>query len=356
VRHYFLAKVISASLILMYGVVPYFLSVMDLYEVPYAELNFLYSIIASLFIYVLPVTINNGFFSNIHGSLMLKDRIVGIIFVFALILFQLFPWHQDRESFGASLAALFRAAWLLVMFASTQRSEKYKIKIFILSIVLMFVDESRTYFMVGLLVLSSSSTYRNTLVVLGVFLVIILAAVRMSISDNSLNFLFYGIVGESYNATRSVGQVLAVDNQQINTMGHLFQIYFQPILFPFEFVATRVLDYDFPTQNSYLSDIVSSGLNEQLSPMGGWYIVADFVYYGYLGIFLLLLYLLLNWFLTCYIFNTPNFPFGSFLFFLSIKSTPYVYWKMLYYLIFIFYAIKVINKLVLVGKSKGLIN
>jgi hypothetical protein len=183
-------------------------------------------------------------------------------------------------------------------------------------------------------------------------MVIILAAVRMSISDNSLNFLTYGIVGESYNAVRSVGQVIAVEDQPINSIAHIIHTFFQSIIFPFEFIANRVLNFDLPAQNSYLSDVVNNKLDEKLSPMGGWYIVADFVYYGYAGIIFLLLYMYLSWFLTCSLFNFPNFPFGSFLFFISIKSTPFVYWKMLFYLLIIFYFVNLMNKLTLYGRPK----
>ncbi len=339
-------------LFVMYGTVPFLLNALDLYEVPYAQLNLLFSIVAALFVYALPSIANKGIFSNQPNTIFLKNRLVATIFLAALILFHLFPWHEDRESLGASLAGLFRAAWLFVMFAATQRSEGYKIKIFILSLLLMFVDESRTYFMVGLLVISSSSIYRKSLLIVGIFMVIILAAIRMSISDNSLNFLTYGIVGESYNAVRSVGQVISVEDQPINFMAHLFHTFFQPIVFPFEFIANRILNFHLAAQSSYLSDIVNIKLDEKLSPMGGWYIVADFVYYGYPGIILLLLYMYANWLFTCRLFNFSNFPFGPFLFFISIKSTPYVYWKMLFYLLIIFYLVEIMNKFTLYTRSK----
>jgi hypothetical protein len=214
----------------------------------------------------------------------------------------------------------------------------------------MFIDESRTYFMIGLLAITSSSVHRKFLLLLGIGLAVLLAATRMSVGIGSWNFLTYGIVGESYNAVRPVGQILAVSNFNINSVAHLAHTMFQPIIFPVEFVAARVIGVDFPSQSYYFSKLVETSLGEKLSPMGGWYIVADFIYYGYLGLIPFAIYLFFSWWMTCKLFNTNAFPYGAFIFFISIKSTPYVYWKMVFYILVIFYIVKALDRIVLASK------
>ena len=89
----------------------------------------------------------------------------------------------------------------------------------------------------------------------------------------------------------------------------------------YKFIGNRVLGLGFPQQFDYLSIPVDQYLGEQLSPMGGWYIVADFVHYGVIGVPLLIAYNFMSWVITCKIFNTKSFPFGAFIFLIFIFMT-----------------------------------
>ena len=87
-----------------------------------------------------------------------------------------------------------------------------------------------------------------------------------------------------------------------------------------------------PAQDSFLAEAVQFNLGEKLSPMGGWYILADFVYYGFYGIPILFLYTVFLWRFTSVLFDTRSFPYAPFIFFIAIKATPYVYVKFIYYI------------------------
>jgi hypothetical protein len=143
------------------------------------------------------------------------------------------------------------------------------------------------------------------------------------------------VVGEGYNGAKAVGQVLEVTGLKVNWVAHVLHTIGQPLVFPFEFIFGRILGVDFPAQASYFSDLVLDELGEVLSPMGGWYILADFIYYGWAGVGLLAIYEWIAWRVSKYLLDTDYFPFGSYVFLISIKATPYIYYKFLFYIFII---------------------
>jgi hypothetical protein len=338
-----LPKLASASLVAMYGIVPFLLQNFGIYEIHWAALNLLFSVTMALSIIYLPIL--NGRLGSklIDLKFSASNKLITFIFLFSLIIFYNFPWHDDRESYGSSISAICRASWLFIIFSVLFRREKVKIIILMLTFILMFIDGSRTYFVVGILALAASSIHRKKILVYGISLAVILASVRMGISDGPLGFILYGVVGESYNATKPVGQVIQLADVGIDIVGHLSHTFLQPFVFPFEFFATRILNFDITSQSDYFSKAVENQLGEILSPMGGWYIVADFVHYGLFGIPLMLIYIYFTWYLSCKIFNNSNFPYGSYIFFISIKSTPYIYWKFVFYIAAVFFVLRFIN-------------
>lgn len=352
-----LAKVLAILLVGMYGLTPLIVDVLGLYTVPWSTQNLLLSLSLIIYLYFMPSKLQKWQLINtISENLNIKNYLIYFLFVVSLIIFYIYPWHDDRESLGASVAAFFRAAWLLVMFSCVAQNEKRKLLIFILSIILMYIDESRTYFMIGILAIAASSIYRKKLIFLALFSVVLLASVRMDVSGSALQLILYGIIGEGYNATKPVGQILSISDENINYVGHLFQTFLQPIIFPVEFIGNRVFNLSLPQQFDYFSSPVERYLGEKLSPMGGWYIVADFVYYGAIGIPLLIMYMHMVWVVTCKIFNTSVFPFGSFIFLISIKATPYVYWKFIFYLVVVFFVIQLLNKFSINGRQRSRLN
>jgi len=339
------AKLISVAFFLMYGIVPYALNELQVFDVFWAEVNLLYSFLGAMTVLTFPKINRHLRVKNFTSNKSLSINQIAAYFCISLILFFLFPWHDDRESSGAQIASLFRATWLVVVVKSMDRSEKFRRRLFLLSLILMMIDESRTYFMIILSALALRSKYTIRYISISIFGVILVAATRMSISGGVSQIMMYGIVGESYNATRPVGQILQIREYAIDWPLHIAHTFFQPFIIPFELLFNKIGLTFFLPQNYHLSEVVSRKLGEALSPMGGWYIPADFIYYGFAGYFFFVLYLGLSWVITNYVLNTRSFPIGAFVFMISIKATPYVYWKFVLYIFLVSILVGIISKM-----------
>lgn len=340
------AKLISAAFFLMYGVVPFLLNEFQVHDVFWADISLRYSIVGAMTVLLLPNIKRRLFLKNLSSEKKISISQIIVYFTIAFILFSLFPWHDDRESVGAQIASIFRAIWLVIVVKSMDRSESFRQKIFFLSLVLMATDESRTYFMIVLSALALRSEYFFRYMLISFLGIVLVAATRMGVGGGALAIFLYGIVGESYNATRPVGQILQVREFSLDWPLHLIHTFVQPLILPVEILLGKIGFTFLPQQSSYFSELVTQKLGETLSPMGGWYIPADFVYYGASGYFLFILYLGLSWLITNYLLNTRSFPIGAFVFMISIKATPYVYWKFVLYIFLVSLLVSAIGKMV----------
>jgi hypothetical protein len=351
------ARHFSSLLVLMYGLVPMGGSFLGIYPQTYATINFVFSICLIGIIYLLPSDCKGRFtFSLLRFNT--KPIWLVLVFIISAYVFHLFPWTTDRglgteASLGTSIAALMRALWLLTGITYVNKTEKQRFFILILTIILMYIDRSRTYFLVLLLILAAKSSHKKSIIVISLASAIFLAAIRSGASTNGLNSMLFGIVGEGLGATTAVGQIYGASIYHINVFMHLFETFFQPVVFPFDFVATKIFGTDYLTQGDYLARLVMNHTNEVFNPMGGWYIVADFVYYGYFGIFLMWIYIVITWFCTKLLLDDKDFPFGSFFFFIAIKASPFVYWKFIYYILFISLIYRALNKLSLLPSRRS---
>lgn len=338
------ARHLSAILTVMYGLVPLLVDLNGVYEAPYANINLAFSAVLLIFIYALPTKVK-----YFHHSFKFTDRrstaLTLIIFASSLYCFYLFPWHEDRESWGASLSAVFRALWFVVGVSYINSNERTRLLVMLGTVILMYIDQSRTYFLLLLIILAIRSDYKKLALLFGVSLAVVLGAVRSSDSGSGLDFLLYGIVGEGYNATRAVGQIYEASHMPIDTFSHLASTFFQPVTLPFDLLMQKYFEESYRLQDFYLSTLVDSYLSETFNPMGGWYITADFIYYGYFGFVLMGLYLYITWVFSRIYLDTKLFPFGAFFLFIAIKSNPFIYWKFVFYLIFISLAYKALTLL-----------
>lgn len=333
-RILFIAKGLSASLVMMYALVPILLDASSIYAIPWAEKNFWYSLALALMIIMLPsYKFHKYVFRFDHKSNAHIKTIA--LFGVCCVVFSLWPWHDDRESLGASLAAFFRVAWVLNVFCFVNAPERSRIFAIVLTVILVFIDQSRTYFMIAFMVLALASERKLLYFFLGLLGVLLVAATRVGESMSALGMLTYGIIGEGYNGTKAVGQVLALDVASLDKTTHFFLTMLQPIYTPFEIFIGRIFGIDLPSQSSVLDEAVRYQLGEKLSPMGGWYIVADFIWYGPIGLLFMWFYINISWLLSNLLLNTRYFPIGAFFFFLAVKSTPFVYQKALLYVILI---------------------
>ena len=326
-----IAALITSALSLMYGIVPYYINKIGLYGAEYAQINLIYSIVLVIIIMTLPKNV-----PTIFQNIVFKQRnnifLTCSVFCISAVIFYFFPWHSDRESAGASVAAAFRALWFVIGASYVASTERTKLFVGIATVVLMYIDESRTYFLLLLIVLAAGSRYKIPALFVGLFAAIILAALRMDSASNALDMLFYGIIGEGYNGTKAVGQINAISYIRIDELAHIASTLMQPISLPFDLFMSSI-DDGYRLQDYYLIDAVMIYLNEKFNPMGGWFVVADFVYYGYYGLPILWIYMIITWYVSRMFLDTAYFPFGAFFLFIAIKATPFVYWKFFYYLI-----------------------
>lgn len=341
-KYQIFAKLMSAALVLMYALVPYILNALNIYFIPWAADNLLYSMCLFVVVLFLP---HYKFRYHLFRFDLKRNHWIKtyILFFVCALVFSLWPWHDDRVSVGASVSALFRALWILNVFCFVNASEREKLGIIFLTAALVFIDQSRTYFMVAFMVVALSSRRKLSYMGVGMLGVVLVAAVRMGESSSAFVMLTYGIVGEGYNGAKPVGQVLEIDSSQLNYLQHIALTFAQPFYLPFEMFLERLLGFELPSQDQVLMDAVKDQLGEQLSPMGGWYILADFIWYGPVGIVLLFLYVNLTWFISNWVLNTRYSPIGALFFFLSIKATPYVYYKMLLYMVLIALALGLVG-------------
>lgn len=326
------AKLLAILLTIMYGLVPLLVEINGLFEAPYAFINFWFSVALLIFIIMLPakvLTLPRSFIFTEKRNLALTIT----IFIAASYTFYLFPWHDDRESVGASFSAFFRALWFVVSVSYINSSERSRLFIIICTVILMYIDQSRTYFLLLLIILAARSEYKKSALFFGLTLAVALGAVRSSDSGGGFDILLYGIIGEGYNATKAVGQIHEVSHIPINKFSHIASTLLQPVTFPFDILMSKVFSEDYRLQDYYLYEVVTLNLGEIFNPMGGWYVVGDFVYYGYSGVALMGIYIYITWYLSRILLDTEYFPYGAFFVFIAIKATPFIYWKFIFYVV-----------------------
>ena len=279
-------------------------------------------------------------------SMTIPRENIGLIiifcFVFFSITFHVFGWHSDRVSMGASFSAICRALWLLISISVISSNERVKLLYLLLTLILAFIDESRTYFAIAFMIVGSVSRYSKSLFLIGFCLLMALAASRMSQSGNFVSAILYGISGETINATHSFRQLTLVNITHDDSIEHFFNIFFSSILAALAIIS----DWIFDTGNLSLkipSELVGAQLNDQLNPMGGWYVANDMIIFGSGSYLVCFLFVYVNYNLTRLLFN-DSFPLGTYLFILFPKTNVILFWNMLFYLIVIHYVFKSLTK------------
>ena len=205
-----IGKILCSSLVLMYGFVPYYLNSSGVYSILWAYDNFIFSLIFSAVILFIPnYSSKFDLIKFEYSGWFYKNKILTIssFFCICFFSFSLWPWHEDRESLGASFSAFCRALWVINTFCFVKETEIKKIFVLLMTAVLVFIDESRTYFIISFFVLSFSSRYVVSYFVLGMLSLVIVAAVRVGENISGIDLLTYGFIGEGYNGAKPVGQV-----------------------------------------------------------------------------------------------------------------------------------------------------
>lgn len=328
-RNEIILAIIASLFFLMYGIVPFALNQMDIYRIDVAFDNLVFSLISSAIPILLYFVFKKMPDIRSRKRILISESYILIIFIISLVIFYLFPWHDDRESMGASVAAVFRGLWLVLMVQCYGQSRAKILRLILYSIILMLVDQSRTAFGLALFVLGLS--YSIYSIIFLIFLMSAAAAWRMGTSGDIVSNIMYGIIGEGYNGAKGALQALEVRGYEIEYLLHIFQLLIQPILTPFQIFSQKFGFADFDVTR-HIGGLVEQYMSETYFPMGGFYISSEFIYYGYSGLMLLFLYLFIAFGLSKRFFDTSAFPMGSLVFIISIKASPYVFWKYVLYL------------------------
>ena len=335
------------ALVTMYALVPYLTHLIGWRLIDWAYDNFIYSLALLLILLCFKSVPQIGIR---HLNLIPKSEMrylsIFIVFVVAIFLFYQFPWHTDRTSLGSKFSALARAIWLYVVFSLHSANEKKRTVVFVLTLILMLVDESRTTFILCIFFLTIRSEYSLYFLPIGVLSAIILAAVRMSASKGVLFAIWYGLFGEAYNGAFPISQTSQINFEVAQAIAYSAQIILQPIVFVLiKFVSLLSADINAITAHSMLVQEVKLTLNQKLAPMGGWYIPASFVHLGYFGPIAMGAYLLAIFSFSKILFYSKYFPYHLLFIFLAIKATPHVYVNFCIYYALVFFVMNQLRKI-----------
>jgi hypothetical protein len=317
---------LAMLLVLIYGLVPYVVAEYLGIDVFYgAQRNLVFSLAfacALPLLALVQIDPRDGPISRVPAPI-----VQWALFAGALVAFVNAPWISDRESFGASVSALFRIAWLTVAFRAAGGTPLTVNVTILQTIALMFVDGSRTYFLVALLPLVMPKRRAGLYLAVGLAAVLFVAAFRDKAVGGSsfLEVATYGLYGEGFNGALGVSQVL--ESGAKPGVRDVVVAMLQPFFIPDNWVA-RATGLGVVDSSSTIGGAIAASLGQDYPPMGGFYIASEFIGLGWLGFPLLLAYCLLAYVVTKVIFDRPAFPFGSALFLLAIKASPNNYWKM----------------------------
>lgn len=334
--------IIASSFFLSYGITPFILNVLGIYDIDGSYENLIFSVVAAFFPILLYLIFKKSVYGKLVVNIEINELYILIIFIISSIVLYFFSWHDDRESFGSSLAAIFRGSWLVLMAQSYGQRPAKIFRLILMTVILMLIDQSRTAFGLALFVLALS--YSIKILPFLILLITASAAWRMGASSGVVNDILYGLVGEGYNGAKGSLQAIAVKSYEINYLSHIFELLLQPVLTIFQFILQKISMADLDVTR-HIGNLINQNLDEVYSPMGGFYISSEFIYYGYSGLVLLFFYLLITYLITKKIFDNVRFPVGSLLFIISIKATPFVYWKYIIYLYFIQETLRLISRL-----------
>jgi len=104
-------------------------------------------------------------------------------------------------------------------------------------------------------------------------------------------------------------------------------------------LVTKRLGYsaDLFDSSSYLGSYIQYTTGDTYPPMGGFFILSEFIRAGWVGFACMAIYMVIVLVLTKKLFDTTDLPIGSFIAILSIKNSPMTYWNLVISVLIISY-------------------
>lgn len=341
-----LAVVLSVALVTIYGVVP---ANPDLFGVPpwpafmlreYAVGAFLFGIIVAVIGY------GTRKIESTREPIPVHPVIAIAVFVGGCLWLREHSWVDVREGYDGSISAVFRVLWFVIVINLRQvRMSVTKRMVYVLATaILMFFDQSRTYFLVALLVLLANFNWIAIIPALVAALMV--AAIRSDQNYGFLHSITFAIGGEGYLGSQGVFQVLALPDGGLNFSIPAIQALFAPATALVTVIAKR---FDYPTDlfdsSTYLGNYIEALTYQPYPPMGGFFIISEFIRAGWFGVICIAIYMTIVLVLSKRLFDTAEFPIGSFIAILAIKSSPMTYWNMILIVFILSYAVRQAGKI-----------
>ena len=195
----------------------------------------------------------------------------------------------------------------------------------------MYIDQSRTYFFVGLLFLVSRWKNKNFLLISAGFLILILASVRMGKSLSFVDAIMYGLMGEVYNATFLMGQIMNLASGDQFRIEYVLNLIFQPLSF-----LIQKFQLDLTNSPLMASALIFEKTGESPNPMGGGYVASYFIGASYFTPIIYTLYFLNIFLLSRFLFFNGSYHYYVLFMPIFIKSSPSVFINMILYVFIIF--------------------
>ena len=264
------------------------------------------------------------------------------IFLICLVLFILYGWHNDRESVGASIAAVARVVWLITVCICTLK-DIFQRRVLIITLILMIFDESRTIFFVCFMAIFYQKNIQfktiKTIIplIMSIILMLYVANVRNDIEIESLfDFMEYAVRGEVVNSLKPFLSVWSNDAvSEIFAIRYFFSYLLLPFYFPFEKIGV-LANLGISDQQELVLEAAGISSGVDIAPMGGYHAATDVIIFGYFGLILWAITLFV-WFYVLSFLNLKNgdryLPLGWLLSPLIIKATPFVFFNLVYYVL-----------------------
>ena len=238
-------------------------------------------------------------------------------------------WILVREGFEGSISAVFRILWFVVVVNVRQTKLNLVTRLLYTSatIILMLLDQSRTYFLIALLILLTDLGW--IAVIPGIIAALLVAAIRSSENYGFVHSIMFAIGGEGYLGSQGVFQVLSIGDSGIDFSVPATQALFSPVTASLTIVLKRLgYSADLLDSSTYLGNYIRATTGDTYPPMGGFFILSEFVRAGWFGIACMAAYIVTALAVTKRLFDTAEFPVGSFIFILAIKNSPLTYWNL----------------------------
>ncbi len=338
---------LNSIFFIFYGTVPLGLvSILD-FEFFGAELNLIYSTLS----FALFLTIFYQYEKHAKPCKGLIDKLsfsnisLSIQFLCSLPIFIIAPWSEDRLSVFASIAAFVRILWMIRMWVDSTNNQHRLMSRVIMTVVLAVVDGSRTTFFLALVpYMMRHITKKRHFILVLLGLAFFSSLVHFfRIEGAGVNDLFTaGIIGEGFWGPYGVSQVLRSDISM--NVQSVVMPFIMPIVLPIIDVADKFLIN--LRSDSNMSDLIYQNLGETYYPMAGFYLLSEYISMGLTGVVIMNLYLLYCHIIIRRLLGSRNFPFSLLLMVLAIKSSPFTFWKFIWYIGFVMIAIHIMSYLI----------